>query len=310
MRQLFIVNPEAGGYSEDLRDRIRDAMSGRDAEYEIYITERPMDAAEKVKREALKGGELRIYACGGDGTLSECAHGAAGYSNAAVTHFPTGTGNDFIKSFEGDTALFRDLSELIEGEPLPLDMIDVNGRKCLDIASVGIDARIGTDVHRYSSIPLIGGKAAYITSMVANIFKGINRSFTFTTEDGELSGKFALACVCNGQYYGNGFRPTSTAVPDDGELEILIVNKVNVFQLAAVLGDYSKGKWEKHPKLIRHICGRKLTAEAEEEFVVNVDGEALHTKKAVMKLVPRAVNFIFPKHSAFLAARRGAEVTA
>ncbi|MBQ5515178.1 MAG: acylglycerol kinase family protein, partial [Oscillospiraceae bacterium] len=104
MRHLFIVNPKAGGYSDDIQDRIKDAMSGRIAEYEIYITERPMDAAEKVKREALKGGELRIYACGGDGTLSECAHGAAGYSNAAVTHFPTGTGNDFIKSFEGDAA--------------------------------------------------------------------------------------------------------------------------------------------------------------------------------------------------------------
>ena len=199
MRHLFMLNPASGGYSEKLKSNVERTAEEYGIEYEIYLTTAPMDAAEKVKREAIKGVELRVYACGGDGTVSECAHGAAGYSNVAVTHFPTGTGNDFIKTFGDDFKLFRDLGELIEGESLPLDLIDVNGRKCLDIASVGIDARIGTDVHKYSKLPLIGGKTAYITSMVANIFKGINRVFTFITEEGELKGKFALACVCNGQ---------------------------------------------------------------------------------------------------------------
>ncbi|MBQ7460598.1 MAG: YegS/Rv2252/BmrU family lipid kinase [Oscillospiraceae bacterium] len=310
MRHLFMLNPASGGYSEKLKSNVERTAEEYGIEYEIYLTTAPMDAAEKVKREAIKGVELRVYACGGDGTVSECAHGAAGYSNVAVTHFPTGTGNDFIKTFGDDFKLFRDLGELIEGESLPLDLIDVNGRKCLDIASVGIDARIGTDVHKYSKLPLIGGKTAYITSMVANIFKGINREFTFITEEGELKGKFALACVCNGQYYGNGFRPTRTAQPDDGSLEILIVNKVGLVKLAGVLGDYSKGNWEKHPDLIRHITGKKLTVESSEEFVINVDGEAMYSKKAVMKLVPRALNFVFPKNSAFLASRKSGLATA
>ena len=101
MRHLFILNPVSGGMNdkEGLIRTINEAATRHGAQAEIYETVGPMDAAEKVKREAIKGQELRVYACGGDGTLSECVHGAAGYHNVAVTHFPTGTGNDFIKSF-------------------------------------------------------------------------------------------------------------------------------------------------------------------------------------------------------------------
>ena len=307
MRHLFILNPVSGGMNdkEGLIRTINEAAARHGAQAEIYETVGPMDAAEKVKREAIKGQELRVYACGGDGTLSECVHGAAGYHNVAVTHFPTGTGNDFIKSFPGDTDLFRNLDELLEGTALPLDVIDVNGRKCIDIASVGIDARVGTDVHKYSSLPLIGGKGAYITSLVVNIFKGINRPFTFTTEEAEYTGKFALCCACNGRFYGNGFNPTTTALPDDGLLDILIVKKVGLIKLAALLGDYSKGDYAKHPDTIIPVRGRKLHITSEEEFVVNIDGEAMHTKDCQMKLIPGGVNFIMPASSAFLKERIG-----
>lgn len=306
MKHLFILNPKAGAdeSKEGVRALIEEKMAERGEEYEIYVTQAPMDAAEKVKREAIKGTPLRVYACGGDGTVSECAHGAAGFANCAVTHYPCGTGNDFVKSFDSDTELFRDLDELIDGKVFPIDLIDVNGRKCLDIASVGIDARIGTDVHKYSKHPVFGKiQGGYIPSLVANIFKGINSEFTFKTEEGEMKGKFALACCCNGKYYGGGFNPTRTAVVDDGILEILIIKKVNIFQLARLLGDYSKGYYFKHPDFIKYIPGTKLTVSAKKEFVVNIDGEAMYTKEVTMKLMPRSVNFIFPKSSNFAAER-------
>lgn len=306
MKHLFILNPKAGSdeSKSGVKALIEEKMLLRGAEYEIYYTTAPMDATEKVRREAQKGEELRVYACGGDGTVSECAHGAAGFSNCAVTHFPCGTGNDFIKSFDGDTELFRSLDELIDGAVFPIDLIDVNGRKCLDIASVGLDARIGTDVHKYSGHPLWGKiQGGYIPSLAANIFKGINSDFTFETEEGEMSGKFALACCCNGKYYGGGFNPTRTAVVDDGVLDILIIKKVNLIQLAALLGDYSTGLYYKHPDFIKHIGGTRLRVTAPQEFVVNIDGEAMYARDVTMKLIPKGVNFIFPKSSNFVRER-------
>ena len=58
-----------------------------------------MDACRKIEQEAAAGQPLRVYACGGDGTLNECVCGAVGCDNVAVTHYPCGTGNDFVRCF-------------------------------------------------------------------------------------------------------------------------------------------------------------------------------------------------------------------
>ena len=58
-----------------------------------------------------QGEQLRIYACGGDGTLNEVVNGAAGFDNVAVTVFSGGSGNDFVKIFDEPKAFF-DLKSL------------------------------------------------------------------------------------------------------------------------------------------------------------------------------------------------------
>ena len=298
MRHLFILNPVAGGKKSDkgpVRERIFALMSGRGEEYELYETVGTMDAAEKVKREAIKGDELRVYACGGDGTLSECAHGAAGFKNAAVTHYPCGTGNDFVRMFGEDAALFSDLERLVEGTVAPMDIIDVNGRKSLNIASIGIDARVGIDVHKYSQLPVVGGAGGYVISLIVNVIKGINRHFRVTTDEGTVDGKFALISACNGQYYGGGFNPTRIAVPDDGVMDMLIVKDVSRFTLARLLKFYASGQYARFPEIIHYVGGRHLTVEDDREFSVSIDGEAMYTKCAKLRLIPGGVNFIYPK---------------
>ncbi len=71
---------------------------------------------------------VRLYACGGDGTLNEVVNGAAGHANAAVTHFPGGSGNDFIKIFS-DPAAFRSLPRLLDAEEATFDLIRCNGQE-------------------------------------------------------------------------------------------------------------------------------------------------------------------------------------
>ena len=118
MKHLFIVNPVAGGKDrrEYVAEQARRALEGSEDAYEVYVTTAPMDACAKIAAEAASGEELRVYACGGDGTLNECVNGAVGHANVAVTHFPCGTGNDFIKMFGEEKARFFDLAELVRGE--------------------------------------------------------------------------------------------------------------------------------------------------------------------------------------------------
>ena len=298
MKHLFIVNPVAGGKRRDVSadiEMIRSTMDRLGGEYEIYETSAPMDAAEKVKREAIKGRELRVYAFGGDGTLSECVHGAAGFANAAVTHYPCGTGNDFVRTFGGDASLFHDLEALALGHAGEMDIIDVNGRKCINICSVGIDARVGTDVHKYSGFPLLSGSGAYVVSLIVNFIKGLNQRLTVTLDSGAYSGMFALVCVCNGRFYGGGFNPSRTALPDDGLLDILVAGKIGRMRAASLLRDYAKGDYAKHPDIISFSQGRHVYSESDKKMVINADGERLVSTKADIRLFRNGVNFIYPR---------------
>lgn len=301
MKHLFIVNPVAGkkDSTEAVSAKVARAFSGRDEDFEIYTTTAPMDACDKVTREAQRCDDLRVYACGGDGTLNECACGAAGRENVAVTHFPTGTGNDFIKVFGADKERFRDLEELLHGEVRKMDMIDCNGRCSLNICSVGIDARVGTDVHKYSNLPLMGGGAGYVASLVVNWCKGTKDNLRVICDGKLYYGDMSLVCACNGSYYGGGFHPVPEARPDDGKMEVLIVKGVSRLKLLQVVGAYAKGNYAAYPELITPVSCTELRIESEKQLVVNIDGEAIYGKDLRLQLRPGAVNFLVPANMAY-----------
>mgnify|MGYP001705535948 CR=1 FL=1 len=84
---------------------------------------------ELARAAAERGEPVRIYACGGDGTLNEAVNGAAGFANAAVTNVPKGTGNDFLKIFGADyRSRFSDLAALADGPQACFDLMDCKGR--------------------------------------------------------------------------------------------------------------------------------------------------------------------------------------
>ena len=296
MRHLFIINPTAGKGKQtaELSGKIAAAMHRNGADFEIYVTKAPLDATAKIREEAEKWDELRVYACGGDGTLNECVCGAAERPNVAVTHFPCGTGNDFIKAFGAEKERFFDLDELLSGEVRPIDVIRVNDRYSVNICSVGIDARIGSQVHKYSGIPLIGGTVGYLVSTAAEVIKGVGSSIRVTangiTDDGEKT----LICVCNGRNYGGFFNPMPDARVDDGVLDCLVVSAVSRATFAKLVLDYAKGKYAKYPKYIKHVRTDSLVIDAPQELVVNLDGEAICDAHVEMSVVPKGLNFIFP----------------
>ena len=97
MRHLFIVNPAAGKRGSTARlDALLEKLS---FPHEAAYTEKEGDALRFTQAAARAGEPLRVYACGGDGTLNEVGNGAAGLDHVAVTNVPKGTGNDFLKIF-------------------------------------------------------------------------------------------------------------------------------------------------------------------------------------------------------------------
>lgn len=308
MKHLFIINPAAGSTdrTEDYRAEIQRICVPRGLDFEIKVSEHPGHCRELAKASAETGEDVRIYACGGDGTLNEVVSGAAGYPNAAVTVFSGGSGNDFVKLFSDPKAFFH-LENLLMANEVDFDLIDCNGSLSVNICSVGLDARIGTDVGAYKRFPLLSGFRAYAASAVINVIKGIAEHYRIEVNGEVIDGEKTLVCVCSGQYYGGGFHPVPEADPTDGILDVLVVEKVRRLQVPGVIGKYMKGRYAELPQLVRHFRTKEISIHCDKETPINLDGELRMGKDITMKLSDKKVRFFYPKCVELTCARQKAE---
>ena len=296
MKHLFIINPAAGSRdrTEAYKKKIREAFQGSEEEYRVEVSKAPGDCCRLAREAAESGEEYRIYACGGDGTLNEVAAGAAGFSNAAVTVFAGGSGNDFVKLFS-DRDAFRDLERLLDCQEVTFDLMKVNGDICLNIASVGLDARIGTDVSNYKRIPLLQGFRAYAASTVVNVIRGISEHYVIKINGQTIDGQQTMICACNGRYYGGGFNPVPTADPTDGILDVLVVRKVSRLQVPGVVGKYKAGRYKELPHLVTHYRTDKVEILCDKPTPINLDGELRTWQDVTITVAEEKLRFFYPK---------------
>ena len=296
MRHLFIINPAAGSRdrTESYSRKIREACDPRGLQYEIRVSEAPGCCARLAREAAESGEEYRIYACGGDGTLNEVASAAAGYPNVAVTVFSGGSGNDFVKLFDEPGAFF-DLERLLDCDETVFDMIRCNDDLALNICSVGLDARIGTDVANYKRIPLLHGFRAYAVSTVVNLFRGIAEHYVVEVGGETIDREQTFVCVCNGRFYGGGFNPVPEADPTDGELDVLLVKKVSLLQVPAVIGKYKAGRYKELPHLVRHLKTKSIKIICDKITPINLDGELRMAQEVTMSVSDKKLRFFYPR---------------
>ncbi len=302
MKHLFLINPAAGkrNTAREWEDMIRTCCRDRHAmaegtDFQVRTSEKPGDITAWVREAAQTGEELRVYACGGDGTLNEAVNGAAGCPNVAVTNIPRGSGNDFIRMFT-DTAPFRDLSALITtGKEARFDLIAVGDSYSLNACSMGLDARIGTDMSRYKHLPLISGHGAYLLSALVHVVKGISRHYRVELNGQVIDGEQTMIFVGSGRWYGGGFLPVPEADPTDGKLDVLLVTKVSRLTVAKVIGPYKKGQYKKFPQYVRHFTADRVKITCDGEEPINLDGELRLAREAEFRLSRHKLRFFFPE---------------
>lgn len=294
MEHLFIINPAAG--KRDQTEFFRAAIEThcRGLNWRIAVSSAPGDCRRIAREAAEAGAELRIYACGGDGTLNEVAAGAAGFPNAAITHFAGGSGNDFVKIFS-ETAPFRDLSRLLDAEEAEFDLIRCNKETALNIVSVGLDARIGTDVAAYKRLPLVSGSGAYLLSAAVNTVRGVTEHYIVEVDGEAIDSRQTMIVACSGRFYGGGFNPVPDADPADGKLDVLLVAPVSRMQVLGIIGKYKAGKYAQYPDLIRHFRTDRVRITCDKPTSINLDGELSTARVIDIAVTGQKIRFFYPK---------------
>lgn len=108
---------------------------------------------------------MRIFAVGGDGTLSEVAAGAIGMENVEVGVIPCGSGNDYIKTF-GEIEKFLSPEKQLKATSRMVDMIESEGHLSINLCSIGLDAKVAYEMVKFKAVPFLSGSTAYNLALV------------------------------------------------------------------------------------------------------------------------------------------------
>ena len=88
-----------------------------------------------------------------------------------------------------------------------------------------------------------------------------------------IEGTMLFSLCANARWYGGGYKGAPKAVPDDGLLDFIIVEKTcNTLKLAGLVGKYKRGEhlsWD----FTHFLRGKKMQIISQNPAAVNVDGE-------------------------------------
>lgn len=304
MKHIFIVNPISGKSDATvyLIPKIHEMARAQGLDYAVHVTEKAGHATSLAQQYGASGDAVRLYACGGDGTLNEVLMGAYPYANLEVASVPCGSGNDFVRCF-GTPEDFLNLVDNCNGAAIPIDLISANGTISAAICSVGIDSEVVYGIPKFRRIPFCGGKTAYNLSILQCLLRPIGRKMRVTIDDKVIEGTFLLATICNGKTYGGGYKASPDADLQDGILEVILVKKISRFRIAQVLSLYKNGQHIEHEAVIPKMQDIMTYDKAKKVVIaladghpaiINIDGECTCVDSLTAQVLPLAAKFVLP----------------
>lgn len=272
MKYVFIINPASGKTDYDkIKQNIMKTLENEN--YEIYETKAPKEATEIAS--TFKNEENTIvYSVGGDGTLNEVVNGIA-EGKCKLGIIPTGSGNDF----------YRTLKEA-QTENVRLDLGKVNGRYFINIASVGMDAETCNNANKIKSKIKI--HSSYYLALIHTFLTFKSKSLKLKIDKNVYAGDYIIAAICNGKYYGGGFKIAPVASFDDNQFDIYLVSKASKLKLIKILLALLKSEHEKYNE-VRKYTGKNITITSENNLIINIDGEITISKNIEIEMVEDAL---------------------
>lgn len=312
MKYIFIVNPIAGNDDKKkIFARIKSTFRHLDDEMIIEETHAQNDAKSIAKKYSdLYGKECVIVSCGGDGTVHEVANGLAD-SDTPMMILPLGTGNDFAKKIYNTKTInvenviksFGFYNGKINYDIKPIDLIDYNGEKCINVMSFGLDTVVETIGKKIATKVNFLGHQAYNIAIVSAICKPLHYSIAYdiTCVDKETGEEYqitqdnkdyVLFAICNASYYGGGFCPAPNAVLDDGLLDYTLVDGTSVAKALPLIPKYSAGTLTDESSELVHTgyikCG-KIRSTDGGALLGNCDGENFDYSEIDFKVMPKSL---------------------
>lgn len=228
---VFIVNPKSGVKTKNqLIDKINSILSSKNQPYEIIYTEYAGHGKE-IAKELASQKTYMVVAVGGDGSVNEIASGLV-HSSTILGIIPTGSGNGFAHHFNIPEKHELAIKILLNGEVNEIDVGVIDHEEYFfSNCGVAFDAEIAKAFELHPK----RGFWTYVQLCVKHYFKYSSPTFSIQTDSRQFTISNALLVnVVNTSEFGNHFVVAPNANAQDGNLELLILKRPNLFVLPFV----------------------------------------------------------------------------
>ena len=283
---LLWGNPDAGsGKAKNLIPALTQALAGN-FEVGSYICPSLEDFNRWWKSAELRWS--RVLVVGGDGTFAKVATHFLG-KNIPVNLYPAGNGNDICHLSNFSVNPNRFSAEYLRARERKLDVGMANGSYFFNSFGVGFDAQVAAASEKFKNWP---GKLRYVRALLSQTKHFTPFDLELKFESLSRTTKATSLSIGNGPRVGGGFFLTPDAVPDDGILDLCLVEAVSKKQILWNFPKLFKGR---HTRLeFTKIYRAKIIAiKAPAGTPLHIDGDPVQLGFPItISLAPQKLTFL------------------
>jgi YegS/Rv2252/BmrU family lipid kinase len=284
----FVINPIAG-FRRD-KSFIEEMIHQRckDVAFDIVHTVAPGDATRLAQDAATEGYHV-VVAVGGDGTVNETASGLVG-TETALGIIPRGSGNGLARSLNIPLQAAAALEVICTGTIHRIDAGRAAHRYFFVVTGVGFDANVG---HKFNAAGW-RGPIPYFYIAAREFANYHPEPLRLHLENDVIETTPFLVTIANTEQYGNGAIIAPHAKPDDGVLEVCVIQPMNFAEFIRNGLKLFNGKADTIP-MLTYYRAKSATIEKSGPVLFHVDGEAQISDGPVkVSVLPQALKVMVP----------------
>lgn len=287
MRLLVAVNPGASRAEDALTELA--AWFGENCEATFVTT----TSQDELKETLLRHGPAadRIVIGGGDGTISNALPELLQlYKPLAI--LPLGTANDFARSLGLPQDSLAAAGVALHGRLHKIDVGLVNGRPFLNVASVGVAAKVSQAQSK--ELKRTWRILSYMIGLLRVAFEARPFHIELVVDNAPpWSGAVYQISIGNGRYHGGGLTVAEQAAIDDGKLNLYVVLPGTFWQLLSCISHLKFGFAE--PDVLQRQSAKHVSLRTWRPHSINTDGEISTKTPAEFTLLPKGLTVMVPK---------------
>ncbi|HHV39032.1 MAG TPA: YegS/Rv2252/BmrU family lipid kinase [Tepidimicrobium sp.] len=290
----IIFNPSSGRQLMQRRlDYLINLLVNNGYIVQKFDTQKKDDAMLETINSCKEGWDF-IIACGGDGTVNEIAKGIAKSDRKIpVAILAAGTVNDFANHVGLPKNINRFFQMIKDQNIKDVDLGKVNDQYFVNVAASGFLTSVGYQVQPEAKA--IFGRMAYYIEGAMEIPRQSFQSMrvSFDSEEYSAEEDVHLFLISNSASVGGFKRLAPDASISDGYLDVIIIKRSDVQDLAQIFINIFRGEHIRHPN-VSYFKSKRIVVESEKDASIDVDGEYGGRLPAVFEVVPNGFKIFVP----------------